>query len=233
MYKSTTVFLSLLILFSIFSFSLTSAALRDYVNSSNGSASVGGNIETIKATVVQFIDKRIQVLENFKLSKVENASIDESDKELINGIVDGMISRLEQYRSDVEATTTVEELRTVRKQLAQETLNSRNEIRKAVNELRKALNDETIAKVDKAVEAMNAQIDEAQANCPQQKAQIDIAQASINSAIENLKQVNQMVLNQADPELVSTKLYQASKDLDNAYYVLETALPTCVYYIDP
>lgn len=211
----------------VFSLVLSMVFAQAALNRTIGSSA---DLETVKTAFVSYLDKKIAAINNFKTTKVANASIDAEDKTLINSMLDSAIARLEKDKADVQATTSIAELQTVRKQMVQDMIASKEDVRKAYNDLKNALNDEALAKLDAAVAAINVKVDEIEKNCPQQKNKIDIAQAEFNQIVIDLQALNQMYDSRADPVAVSAKALQVSDDISDLVYDLEEIVSVCAYY---
>lgn len=169
---------------------------------------IGDNLsfETVKNTVLQRIDKKINALTTFKETKLANAKIDEEDKVLINSIIDEVITGLEQYKTKVEATTTMDELKQARKETNQYVVSNQQKIKDAVKELVTALSDEALAAFEQARANITVKVDELEQKCPDQAEKINELQSEVDKIDKELNQLVTLLQGGASQEILIAKV---------------------------
>ena len=187
------------------------------------------NLDFIKSKLIGNLDKKIVNIQNFK-NNVSSADIDESDKVLINGYIDKIISDLGVYKIKIQNASSLQELNTIRTDANKYIAQNKNQIRNAVKELRKALNDEVVAQLEKIIKVIDASIMNLSSCCPGQTPIIKGLSITVNSLIRDLSDLNTMVLYNQSQESIRAKQEEIYTDVSAALYTLGDIMEKCELY---
>jgi hypothetical protein len=177
--KIISVFLAF---FLLFNFILVQGAIGDGLSDETRDAvedALNENIDQIKEMIVQNLDRKIIVLENFKI-KVDDANIDDSDKTLIKGDVDEVIQGLENYKSQIEAASTITDVASARQEANQYIRDNKQKIIDSVKELAQALSDEVLEVLNSIMEKLQENYEELKQACPEASAEFQAIEDKID-----------------------------------------------------
>lgn len=177
-------------------------------------------LDIMKSILLSGLDKKIERLEK-AIADVQDAPVDEGDKELFKSVFTEAIAQLESYKSDVEAAQSAEELIAIRTEANQYIMDNKDEIIQTMKALAAAISDEMVVVFEKTIEKMKAALAQLEQECP--KGADDIA--VLNKMIAELEKA--LALYESSPEAGKAYLAKMLADVEEIVKSIEELAEEC------
>ena len=125
--------------------------LSTVVFGADAPSGAGGNGAVLKGIMLASTDFRIQFLEGMKTNTAANQFISQEDKDILNAMIDDVMTNLGDYKVRIQAVSSLQEAQALNEELNQYIQSEREKFAVEIQRIVDSLNEEMLVKFDTIV----------------------------------------------------------------------------------